>query len=321
MPPRNAALTIALVLAATAAVAQDAPKIALALLPAPGKPVRFVHHHETRQEAEAMGQTLVTSASTTAELSVEVVGAAEGGGFRAVVRFGRLTGKVSNPLLGEFDLDSEKPLPAGEMERTTAVATLALAGAELGATLDARGAVTKVEGLDAAIQAATARWKLEGLEQTALRAALTEEKVKGTVGWALLVTPLPGPVAVGETWEDVDLVPGTAQGIELRFKTQLAVTKADAAAADVAGKGTVELGGRRGAGATVKESSVAVEARVSRADGLPLSVRETTSVAAVLNSAKGPVPLRQTTKSSLDRVDAWPSAKAPATPDGGAKPR
>lgn len=320
----KSAAAVVVVLAAVVATpvsAQEPEKVALALKPEPGKVVRFVHRHETTQDVEAMGRQMQTKADTTTEFSLEFAGTAAGGAFRGTLRFGRVTAKVANPLLGDFDLDSSRPLPTDLMERGTAITMLGVAGAELPVTLDARGTVTKVEGLDAAVKAATERWALGDREVAMLRVALTETKVVQTVGWGFVVTPLPEPLAVGAAWDDVDLAPGTAQGIELRFKTKLVLAKASADAAEVTGTGTVEVGGKRGAGATVKESKVEVAARVSRGDGLPLSVRETATIDAVLNSVKGPVPFRQTTSSTLDRVEAWPSAEAPAAPADGSKPR
>ncbi len=317
--------TAALVGAAALSRAEDPPtKAEIALVAAPGKPVHFVFTHETAQKLPLMGETVDSTASGTTEFSVEIKERAADGTATGVVRFGRMTGAFSNPLLGEKSFDSAEAAPADEMDQLMSAAVIGLAYSEFAVTFDSGGAITKVEGIAAARETATKRLAAEGLAKTALTTSISEKAVQEHVGWALVATPLPaGTITAGQSWDDSDTVPSTARGTTIKTKQKLSVKSIDAERITVTGTGTLDVtASMRGGAPTIKETSCASEVEISRADGLPAAATISLSMSAELSENRG--PMSQTTKASTKRVAAWPSAEkekpAPTTPAAPEKP-
>ncbi len=319
MTARATALAFALL--AGVSFAQDARKATLAIQPGRGKPVRFVQRRETTTDMDVAGRRVAISLVATTEMSIEVTERATDGTYRAVLRTGRVSGKLSlPPPVGEVEFDSTTSLPESGMARTMTIVTVAHAHAEFPATLDAGGAVTKVEGIEEARKAAMRRWSLD----TPIDDALSEGRIRQLFTWPLAVTPLPvlprSEISVGTAWEHTDLVPWLMPGVRLRETTKLQVTEIGGDEVHVRGSGEVTVEGSAAQPPKVEESEVVVDARLSRRDGLPVAAKHATSVRYVAQGRNGTVAVEQTTTSDLERVAEWPSAQTPRAPSGEAPP-
>lgn len=323
-PTRPVALAALAVLAASSAsLAQDPPaKAELVLKANPGKPVHYVFTHETAQKLPLMGETVDSTATGTTEFSIEVKEVAADGTATGVVRFGRMVAALSNPVLGEKSFDSAAEPPSDEMEQLMSAAVVGLARAEFTVTFDAGGAITKVDGVEAAREAAAKRLAANAMTKRALAMTISESGVRDHIAWALVATPIPaGTVTVGQSWEDSDTIPGTARGVSIKTKLKLTTTTIDAERVSLSGTGTLDVQARLSGGdADIKETACAATLDVSRADGLPTTVTSSLSMSAELAKKRG--PMTQTTKTSTKRVAAWPSSEkekqapaAPATPE------
>lgn len=283
--------------------------VELRIVPAPGRPVRFLSSLETVQESDVAGKTL---ALTVHEFSLEVERALEKGGFAATLRFGRVHGSVDSPLLGKMEADSEKPLPGGGFARVFSLTLVAPAGTSFPVELDRGGRVVAVEGMAEAREARAKALGLEGGEAALLGQLLKAEKVTALVNGGLAVTPLPeGPSPRGREWEDADAVPGTSRQWVMTLRQTLRLEGAGDGEALVSGRGTVEVLSAGGGKDLASESRVGSTFRVSLADGLPTR-GEVTSTLVMTGLGK----VNQRTVGSLKRVEAWPSEGERKAPSG-----
>jgi hypothetical protein len=224
-----------------------------------------------------------------------------------------MTASISNALVGEKSFDSAAPAPTDDMDRMMAVALVGLARSEFTVTLDAGGALTKVDGIAAAVDAAATRLGADDLGRRQLGMTITENAVKQSVAWALVATPVPaGTITVGQSWDDTDAIPGTARDTTINTKQQLTVTTIAADSVTLTGKGTLDVKAPgRGAEPTIKETACASTVELSRADGLPLRVTTSLSLSAELAGGRGSMSQKMTSKTN--RVKVWPSARQDVT--------
>ncbi len=321
-------LLIAVVAEPAAVFGQAAPaKASLALVPAPGKPVRFLETTETATRidfkgsgrspalAEGVKEKVVT------ELSLEVQEAIPGGGYRATLHFGRQVATFLQISGDPTTVRSDERLPADPMIRFSGIPALALGGSELAATLGAGGFVTSVEGCREAVKA---RAKVLGLsegEGFLLGATLSPEGVAAAVNAALVATPLPAKELVaGSGWKDEDVVGQVGQLNEIVILRNLRVTRVDDREVSLDGPGTVaarkvklpkgfDLGDLGPKPVAVKASGVSTTLRISRVDGLPLAV--STEATMTYREGGSEIETVWTWKCSLARVASWPSLSGP----------
>jgi hypothetical protein len=227
------------------------------------------------------------------------------------------------PFLGNHDVDSLAPLPGEATGKSVVLSLCALGGNEFPVVLEPGGRVRSVAGVPEAVGAVTARHGGDATLRDVVAEAITERKVKETLDFALVATPLPqGPVAAGLAWEDRDAVPGLSSGIEMAAAYRQEVAEVAQESVRVTGKGALEFRPATGRGANARlaallshaetrTAAVSAECSVSRADGLPLAASSELHLALGLRDAAGEKPLGEMTQDvrfRLDRVAAWPSS-------------
>jgi len=329
---RHAFLALAVVLASFApqASAEETPgTLKLTLLPAPGKPVRFVHTMVARQTTQIQGGKIEVAADTTIEMSVEVRERSPDGTWKAVIRFGRIHGRVAMPILGTHQLDSQAPLPDDPNGKSISASICALGGNVFDVVLDPGGRVRSVGDVAKAVDATTARMKGDEAIRQVVAQAITETKVRATVDYALVATSLPSePIRQGSAWSDSDAVPGLASGIEMTASYRHEVKEIAEGAVRLVGKGDLDYRTVTASGANARtaaliqnaekrSATVAADCRLSAKDGLPLAATSEIHLDLGLRDPKGERSIgemKQDVTFRLERVEKWPSEAAAAPP-------
>jgi hypothetical protein len=160
---------------------QPAPQAAAAAVAAPedAEPARFLVTRSGGLVPSARpGET--ATIERTYEVAVAVGPSDQAGVAEALVQFGRATGRVTDPVAGEFEVSSSLPLPLDPAQRRIGAAITAPGQAEFGVRVDADGHIVEISGLEVARrQAAWRAWDAtlspvfaEALDEEAIRAIL-----------------------------------------------------------------------------------------------------------------------------------------------------
>jgi tetratricopeptide (TPR) repeat protein len=299
----------------SAAHAQDegAPERApLVVQLAEGETLRFRSIMRTEQLAKFARLTMVTDTVIAKDMTVTGLASTGDGGARVTWRFDRVWGDVVNPIIGAT-FDSAAPPDEPDLMST---AFAAQGGTEFTVTLDAQGRVTAVEGVDTAVEKKASAESGDAADQArmVLGHLLTAEKIASEIEWLLLATPMPADgVEIGTSWEDEDRVPGTSDSVDLRIVGTRRVDAVDAQSVTVGGELTMTC--RTGAGRSGPMTAILTDeiddrydadstVRISRQDGLPLSVSGSLYIAAFAESEDGAEEsFRQRSRFGLVRLD------------------
>ena len=302
----------ALVTAPTVGHAQeDAGKATLALRLAEGEEVRLRWLSRTEQLADVGLISMVNDAAIGKDITITGRGSSDEG-IVVTWRIDRVWGEMINPLM-DVQFDSSKP--PEEPDPMTALFS-AHGGTEYTVTLGPDGSVKKVEGVADAIEKAAAAYGDEAsMYQMLFGRLISEEKIATEIEWFLLVGPTPADaVTVGTSWEDSDLVPGTAESVSFTVGGTRLVESIDADAVVIGGDATLSVTkgpGRENAMSRVLEDDVekreeaSLSMRLSRKDGLPLASESDFYFAAFFQKDDGEDgSLRQRSRFTLRRIPA-----------------
>ncbi len=295
-------------------------RIALRLDLRPGLELPYVMENHTVQRMDMGGMQMETVMDQRSEVTYRVGAADAEGNSEVAVDVGRISGKVSNPMMGEMEFasdQSDQPQEGGNpmMEMMIKPLTM-LAGKTFTMTLTPAGEVVAVRGVKEIAEEAFA--SMPGGEAMAgMMGGFTDDAAKQQ--WGGFFGNMPKePLAVGATWTDamgLDL-----QGIPGKTQTTYRVTEADDDVVVIASEGTVSVD----VAAVAKKAAAAAEAagqppeaapqmsggngttkattRYSRKDGFPLHAETETSMAMTISAMGQEIPIQQTVKTTLERT-------------------
>lgn len=247
------------------------------------------------------------------------------------MKFARIWGKMTNPMMGELQFDSDNPDAGSDnpMLGQMAAALTTLAGTELAGNLNPNGTMTGMKMAGGAADDPVQKQMVEQLEK----------QLQG-------IATLPDhPVGVGDTWTvktDMNM-----QGMAISIEVNNKVTATDAESVTVAHDGKMSMsaskatddGGDPRAAAMremmskmkLKSSGMKGSSRISRADGLVLSSVMDQEMSlemelppeAAQQGMSGGMEMKQQVHMTIDRTEA-PAPKAekkntetPAAPPAG----
>jgi len=125
----------------------------------------------------------------TFEVAVALGPKSADGGSEALVEFGRVTGRVSDPRAGEFVVSSRLPLPLDPARRRLAAWITAPGSSEIALRLDADGRIVEIGGLDVVERRAAERARDERLRPV-VAAALDEATIRSLLA-SVVARPSP----------------------------------------------------------------------------------------------------------------------------------
>lgn len=309
-------------------------RVRLALAPAPGAPVRFVHSvvRQERVRRDGGGQGLpanlrdqTKSIEVETEFSLEILEQRPNGSHDVVLRFGRTTATLTHPGRKPVEARSDRPVPEDATFRTEAAEAVARGDIELRGSLDGDGMVAAFTVPEPLPFLRRERLGLRPHEMGRVLMPLREDVVVAWVRRALMSTPLPkAEVGVGATWSldlPIESEAGDS-GFVLRQTMRVAAIGDGEVRIEGKGKGVLTPGkvpldpfGK----AELRESTADSMVRLSSQDGLPVegSIEFSFTLATRGRSSLASSTRRCSERHQIRRVEKWPSSSGE---DGAAPP-
>src|SRR5262245_29102735 len=191
-----------------------------------GSTVWLLLEEKQEQTMDMGGQQMEMGNTTTRTLQFEVKDVDDKGNLVVAVKFARIHGTMTIPMMGDIEFDSTKKAEgededAGGMGFSPGAMTkamTALAGKSYVAKVDAFGKVASLEGVAELLKEQNKNAGMGG-------AAASEGQFKQYVESAFGTLPQK-PTAQGATWDRVD--DEDAMGVTMQTKLQLTLVKVDA---------------------------------------------------------------------------------------------
>ncbi len=272
----------------------DAERVPVSIQLPEGARVRLRSIIRTEQLAAFGPLAMVSEAVIAKDITLTGLGVTDDGDVRVKWRFDRVWGEVINPRMNAtFDSASSPEEP----EILTTVLS-AHGGTEFTVTFATDGRVLRVEGIEDAIEKASARFGEAAAKfRMVFERLLSAEKLVTEIEWQLAAMPLPSDsVAIGTAWEATDRVPTPSENVDMRIVGTRRVESVDAESITIGGDMTLACStgsSRKGPMHALlndeNEDTLEADAsvRVSRTDGFPLSVSGNLHLSAFMQNDDG----------------------------------
>jgi hypothetical protein len=322
---RLAAGTAVAALFLTVAPAQEGQKpaddkVAIKLQVEKGKPLYFKSTTNNDTDIEAGGQTMSVKSSVAQELSLMPVAVKEDGETEFEVKVTRVTGSFEMPMMGDLSFDSNNVDEEDESLAMIGGAKMftAIVDKKCRLVVSSNGRFSKFEAID----------KVDAPEGPMGQMGTDPVRDLESSLKALFEIMPAAAKAVGETWDDT--VANKAMNFKLNVKVKSALEKASADEVAVTSNGKIDqssfaIDELTGDAETLKamiekmsidDGSFVRKARLSRKDGLPLSVEITSTGTITTQSemAEGDITMGTSLKATIARTDAPAPTSKPAKP-------
>lgn len=312
-----------LLLVVARASAQDPPapaappageKIKLAFTPAAGD--KFALENTMHMNVQVMGIDQEIDINQLIVMQIESVAADRSFAMRN--RIARIWGKMSNPMMGDFDFDSDKPAEQADPDDRAGAMKVML-----------QKQFTAMAGKDITLQMSS-----DGTVKTASTGDATADQMAQQMSG---LGKLPEkPVGVGDTW-DAETTQAGMQGMKMKVKLKNTLKAFDADTVTIEQQGAMDIAGDKDGGdpsnpaaammanMKTKSSSMKNTLKLSRKDGLTLSGDMETNIEMSMgggdDAAGGGMPaggLEMAMKMKMHQERKAAPPDAPAKPEGGA---